>query len=135
MQYIHEDANATLSAGCKTFMTRLLIHQRTVHSLIHNWFLLRNWQPGITPLVERSHVTTRICCILGQKDGLNGWKGLILQPVSIAYWVKKMGSRVMTGKLLDGFNCEFKCEHNRRKKLKGALLGSQHFGVEGCVEL
>ncbi len=72
MQYIHEDANATLSAGCKTFMTRLLIHQRTVHSLIHNRFLPRNWQPGVTPLVERSHVTTRIYCILGQKDGLKG---------------------------------------------------------------
>jgi hypothetical protein len=50
MQNIHEDANDTLSDGCKTSMRRLLIHQRTSHSLIHNRFLPRNWQPGVTQL-------------------------------------------------------------------------------------
>jgi hypothetical protein len=34
-----------------------------------NWFLCRNWWRGITQLVERSQVTTHICCVLGWPDG------------------------------------------------------------------
>jgi hypothetical protein len=75
MQNIQEDANASLSDGCKTSTRRLLIHQRTSHSLIHNRFLPRNWQPGVTPLAERSQVTTRICCVLGRRDELRGLCG------------------------------------------------------------
>jgi hypothetical protein len=54
MQNIYEDANATLSDGCKASMRRLLIHQRTSHSLIHNRFPLEiggvaspHWQKGV----------------------------------------------------------------------------------------
>jgi len=35
----------------------------------HNRFLHRNWWCGITPLAERSQVTTHICCILGWRKG------------------------------------------------------------------
>jgi hypothetical protein len=70
MQNIHQDAKATLSDGCKASMRRLLIHERTSHSLTHNRFL-----PEIGSLASPH------------------WrKGLGLQPVSAAYWVGKMGS-------------------------------------------
>jgi hypothetical protein len=35
----------------------------------HNRFLCRNWWHGITPLVERSQVTTHIHYVLGWPDG------------------------------------------------------------------
>jgi hypothetical protein len=35
----------------------------------HNRFLHRNWWCGITPLAERSQVTTHIRCILGWPNG------------------------------------------------------------------
>jgi hypothetical protein len=42
----------------------------------HNWFHPRNWWHGITPLADRSQVTTHICfCVLGRPDGCSGLCG------------------------------------------------------------
>jgi hypothetical protein len=39
----------------------------------HNWFLRGNRWHGDTPLAERSRVTTRIRCILGQPNSARGY--------------------------------------------------------------
>jgi hypothetical protein len=58
---------AQLHIDVKTFA--LCVSANRGHHICHNGFLCRNQWRGITPLVERSQVTTHIRCVLGWPDG------------------------------------------------------------------
>jgi hypothetical protein len=74
-------------------------HQRTIHWMptmtqlwmnlnrvniwihVHNQFLPRNRRHGVAPLLERSQVTTHICCLLGPPDQAQG----VMQTATTAF--------------------------------------------------
>ncbi len=83
----------------------------------HNRFLHRNWWCGITPLVERSQVTTHIRCILGWPNGCRRVMATVtntfIPDIDIVISYAQVKSRLSSYGKKSGRSCVSTFSHHR----------------------